>query len=78
MKSSRQMTIQTGMEHMALSDIQHTTNEILEIETADFFHYKTTPDRVLEFTWFKQLMVKAKYVPQMKKLGVRKLCFFFL
>ncbi len=35
---------------------------MLGMVIADFFHYKNIPDRVVEYTWFKQLLKKAKYV----------------
>ncbi len=79
------MTIQTGIECTFQSDIHHTNNTILEMAIADFFHCENIPDRMVQSTWFKQLLEKAKYVgsdfkiPHRKKLDVRpkKNSYFF-
>ena len=75
------MSIQAGMEHVCQTDIQHSNNSILEMAIVDFFHCENIPDHVVESTWFKQLLDKARYVgsdfkiPSRKKIGGR---FLFL
>ncbi len=66
------MTIQTGIEPMMQSDIQHSNNTILEMAIADFFHCENIPDRVGDFTWFQQILEKAKYVGSGFKVPHRK------
>ncbi len=49
-KKSRQMSIQTGIEHTCQTDIQHSNNSILETAIADFFIAQTY--LIVLLNWF--------------------------
>ncbi len=77
------MTIQTCIIHTMQSDMWHSNTALLDMAIADFFNCRKIPDRVVESTWFKQLLEKAKYAvsnfkaAHRKKLVVSKLEIYF-